>query len=159
MARNEHPPHERVRTMSVFPSEDLKLADRRKLAVKAIRVAVRRLTEALEQGYLWEFETKTPHGVRGVARVEETPARRQARLETLGKDLVSLATRLESGPIPKDWLDRIRIGSDQNAHWTVGSGRGFASTIDDVPARYVWLDAVIFFHLHAVDKLKRDADE
>ncbi len=90
-----------------FQGEDPAMQSRRLAAILEIRRTVERLATALSRGYIWSFERVTPGGITQshMEGEEETMARRNARLERLIADLLRTAIRLESAPIPTEWLD------------------------------------------------------
>ena len=110
-------------------AEDPALRARRLDAIGAARNAIRRLTDALSGGYLWSFETPTASGIDLVLfyekTVEETTAKREARLRRILTDLIGMVRELEAAPIPSAWLapeakfprGAIQIGSSTQPGW------------------------------------------
>lgn len=94
-------------SQAAFQGEDPAMQSRRLAAIREIRRTVERLTTALSRGYIWSFERVTPGGITQshMEGEEETMARRNARLRKLITDLLMTVTRLESAPIPTEWLD------------------------------------------------------
>ncbi len=101
-----------------FKGETAELETRRLAAIKATRATIVNIEKGLRAGYLWPLETMVGSKIESVYGKPETVEERKTRLTTLIDDLWQMVTELESGPIPKDWLDPLikfpGVGTDES---------------------------------------------
>jgi hypothetical protein len=119
--------------------QDPALAGRGRAAADALMNAADRLTDALDKGYLFEFESLTPAGdvYDSIGERREPQAWRATRLRRLVADLLELVNMLDAGQVPPDWFDPdVVVPLPGGTHASFGAG-GKSQVWVDASALYL----------------------